>query len=102
MSITERRPGALTPDQAAEYLQVDRDTIYRYIRDGKLMASKLGRYYRIPVTSIEALLWATRTRTDIALREYSSADIARFLEEDQLTDEQRAIARRFIEANLAD
>ena len=28
----ERTREILTPDQAAEYLQVDRETIYRYIR----------------------------------------------------------------------
>lgn len=38
----------LTPEQAAEYLQVNRETIYRYIRQGKLVASRFGRAYRIP------------------------------------------------------
>ena len=55
----------LTPDQAADYLQVNRETIYRYIREGKLVASKLGRTYRVPKRSLELLLWATRTREDI-------------------------------------
>ncbi len=38
----------LTPDQAATYLQLNRETIYRYIRQGKIVASQLGRSYRIP------------------------------------------------------
>ena len=40
--------GILTPEQAADYLQVNRETIYRYIRDGKLAASRLGCGYRVP------------------------------------------------------
>jgi excisionase family DNA binding protein len=58
-----------TPEQAAAYLQVSRETIYRYIRDGRLIASRLGRAYRIPCKSIERLLWSTRTRDDIVLRD---------------------------------
>src|SRR4051812_44523441 len=47
----------LTPEQAAEYLQVHRETIYRYIRGGQLIASRLGRTYRIPKQSLDLLLW---------------------------------------------
>ena len=47
--------------------QIDRETIYRYIRNGKLIASKLGRAYRIPKRSIDLLLWVTRARPDISL-----------------------------------
>ena len=32
----------LTPEQAADYLQINRETVYRYIRSGKLVASPLG------------------------------------------------------------
>jgi excisionase family DNA binding protein len=59
-----------TPEQAAEYLQVSRETIYRYIREGKLIASKLGRAYRVPKHSLELLLWQTRTNQDVSLPEY--------------------------------
>ena len=38
----------MTPEQAADYLQVNRETVYRYIREGKLVASRLGRAYRLP------------------------------------------------------
>lgn len=85
----------LTPDQAAEYLQVDRETIYRYIRQGKLIASRLGRTYRVPRRSVDLLLWATRTRPDITLREYTAADLAGFIEADQLDEAARNIAERF-------
>jgi len=84
-----------TPDQAADYLQVDRETIYRYIRQGKLMASKLGRKYRIPKRSIDFLLWATRSRQDISLREYTDLEISEFLRSDELDEQARDILRRF-------
>lgn len=69
----------LTPDQAATYLQVNRETIYRYIREGKLIASRLGRAYRIPKGNLDLLLLATRTGPDISFREYDDEDIAQHL-----------------------
>jgi excisionase family DNA binding protein len=84
-----------TPEQAAEYLQVNRETIYRYIRDGKLVASKFGRSYRVPKRSLDLLLWATRTREDVTLREYTGAEIEGFLEADRLDAEAQAIVDRF-------
>jgi excisionase family DNA binding protein len=86
----------LTPDQAADYLQVNRETIYRYIRQGKLVASKLGRTYRVPRRSLDLLLWSTRTREDITLREYTGTEIEGFLEDDILDDEARDVAERFL------
>lgn len=80
----------LTPDQAAEYLQVDRETIYRYIRQGKLIASRIGRTYRVPKRSLDLLLWATRTRPDITLREYTDAEIDDFIAADQLDEAKPA------------
>jgi len=91
----ERPREIFTPEQAAEYLQVDKETIYRYIRQGKLVASKLGRKYRIPKGSIDLLLWATRTREDISLREYTGSEIAEFMQADKLDKEAREIAKRF-------
>ena len=92
--MLETTRGVLTPDQAADYLQVDRETIYRYIRQGKLVASKLGRAYRIPRRSLELLLWTTRTRQDITLREYTGQEVADFLRADELDQEAREITRR--------
>src|SRR3989344_2916186 len=95
----EQKREIFTPQQAAEYLQVERETIYRYIRQGKLVASKLGRTYRIPKGSIDLLLWATRTREDITLREYTGSEIAEFLRADELDEEAREIAERFLSAD---
>lgn len=93
--MKEQTREIFTPDQAAEYLQVNRETIYRYIRDGKLAASKLGRSYRVPRRSLELLLWATRTREDTPLRVYSSEEIEGFLADDRLDGEAQAVADRF-------
>ena len=92
MSIAQ--PEILTPEQAAAYLQVNRETVYRYIREGKLVASRLGRGYRIPRRNLDLLLLATSTRPDIALREYGDEEIARFLEGDRLDPEAEAVVRR--------
>ena len=85
----------MTPDQAAEYLQVNRETIYRYIREGKLVASRLGRTYRVPRRSLELLLWATRTRPELSLREYTADDIADFLQADALDEEAQRVVAQF-------
>ena len=51
----------MTPEQVARYLQLNKDTVYRYIRDGKLIASKLGRNYRVPKVNVDLFLLATST-----------------------------------------
>jgi excisionase family DNA binding protein len=97
-TLLTQSPDVLTPEQAAAYLQVDRETIYRYIRNGKLVASKLGRAYRIPKRSIDLLLWATRTRPDISLRDYTGAEVAAFLAEDALDEEAQAVVNQINQA----
>ena len=98
-NVKRKKRKIFPPEQAAEYLQVDKKTIYRYIRQGKLIASKLGRTYRIPKGSIDLLLWATRTREDITLREYTGREVAEFIKADELDEEAREIAKRFLSAN---
>jgi len=92
----EIRREIFTPEQAAQYLQVDRETIYRYIRQGKLVASKLGRNYRITLCNIDLLLWAIRTRKDITLRDYTGKEIADFIRADRMDEESNVIANQFI------
>ena len=59
------------------------------------MASKVGRTYRAPKRSLDLLLWATRTREDITLREYSGEEMVGFMEADQLDEEAQAIVNHF-------
>jgi excisionase family DNA binding protein len=97
---TEKIRDILTPEQAADYLQVNRETVYRYIREGKLAASRLGRSYRIPRGSLDLLLWATRTRQDLTLREYTGEQIAEFIQADRLDEEAQEVATRFLKATV--
>ncbi|MGQ0568905.1 MAG: helix-turn-helix domain-containing protein, partial [Armatimonadota bacterium] len=42
------QPGhVMTVDQVAAYLQLNRLTVYRYVREGKIPASRIGKLYRI-------------------------------------------------------
>jgi excisionase family DNA binding protein len=57
-SVLERE--ILTVEQAAEYLQVHKITVYRYIREGLLPAIRLGKMYRLYTRDVEAFLGAMR------------------------------------------
>ncbi len=85
----------MTPEQVAEYLQVSVDTIYRYIRRGVLLASRVGRVYRIPRDNVELLLLSTNARSDIILRDYTTQEIEAFLQEDALDDDALSIVKHF-------
>jgi excisionase family DNA binding protein len=85
----------MTPEQAAECLQVSRETIYRYIRQGKLLASKLGRSHQIPRASVDSLLWATKDGRDFEPHEYTTGEVEGFIRDDQLDEQTRAIVERF-------
>lgn len=50
-----------TPEQVAKLLQIDVTTVYRYIKEGKLVASKLGRTYRVLKEDVDLLLVLTST-----------------------------------------
>lgn len=52
----------ISPQQAAEMLSVDRDTIHKWIKSGRIGgAAKLSpRIVRIPLASVEALLERTK------------------------------------------
>lgn len=58
LSEDEKASSPLTPDEAAEYLKVTRRTIDRWIADGTLKASKIGRVVRISRSEINRLLKA--------------------------------------------
>jgi excisionase family DNA binding protein len=88
-------PEIMTPEQAAEYLQVSRETVYRYIRQGKLVASRLGRSYRVQKRNLDLLLWENRTR-EMPLRQYTSEEVEAFLRDDELDARAAQIAKRFL------
>ncbi len=88
----------LTPREVAEYLQLAPETIYRYIRQGKLVASKLGRQYRIPKENVDLFLLTTSTAGEAQLRTFSRMRIGEWLEEDQIDQETRTIGERLLDA----
>ena len=59
-------PRYLRPDQVAAILAVSTDTVYRYIREGRLPAARLGGHVgnalRIPVEGLKGCLvrWGDR------------------------------------------
>src|SRR6266508_3600631 len=55
----------MTPEQVADYLQLNTDTVYRLIRQRKLAAAKIGRTYRIPKEDLEDFLLAHSNRRDV-------------------------------------
>ena len=46
----------LTPEEAAQYLRVNPQTVYRLLRNGKLPGAKIGHQWRIRRADLEALL----------------------------------------------
>ena len=55
----------LTPEQVAGYLQLNKDTVYRLIRQRRLAATRIGRAYRIPRQDLEAFMAANSTRSEV-------------------------------------
>lgn len=55
----------MTPEQVADYLQLNTDTVYRLIRQNRLAASQIGRTYRIPKEDVETFLMAHSNRPQV-------------------------------------
>lgn len=45
-----------TLDEIAEMLHIMRRTLYTYIKEGKLQAVKIGKYWRVSETNLQAFL----------------------------------------------
>ncbi len=41
-----------TPEQVADILQLSKNTVYELINRGEIVAKRLGKVYRIPVSSL--------------------------------------------------
>lgn len=50
----------LSTQEAANRLAVDPKTVVRYVHDGKLTGSRIGRVYRVSERSVLALLQQTK------------------------------------------
>ncbi len=51
----------MTVDQVAAYLQLNRLTVYRYVREGKIPAARIGKVYRILRADVEQFLETRKT-----------------------------------------
>jgi len=56
-----RQPGTITVEQAAERLGISRSAAYRCVQLGQIPALRLGRFWRVPVARLEAMLSADPT-----------------------------------------
>lgn len=41
-----------TPEQVADILQLSKNTVYELINRGEIIAKRLGKVYRVPVSSL--------------------------------------------------
>lgn len=55
-------PDVMTVEQVAAYLQLNKLTVYKFIRDGRIPASRLGKSYRIQKADVDALLERQKMR----------------------------------------
>ncbi len=46
----------LTPQEVAQKLKIDMSTVYRWIREGRLKAVKIGHFWRISESELNRLL----------------------------------------------
>lgn len=82
----------MTPEQVADYLQLNKETVYRYIKEGKLLASKLGRNYRIKKEDVDLFLLATST--------YEIARDALFEQLEKVAERNRGIPYEDLEKDV--
>lgn len=54
----------LTPQEIADKLKVNKITIYRYIKSGKINAYKIGKDLRVKKDEFEKFLNAVRTKNN--------------------------------------
>lgn len=85
----------MTPEQVAEYLQINPATVCRYIRQGKIVAFRVGPQYRIPWENLELFLLALSTVRP-GLREYSAEDAQRFMEADRIDPQTREMGQNLL------
>jgi excisionase family DNA binding protein len=52
----------LTPEEAARYLRVNTQTVYRALRRGRLPGGKVGRQWRIPKAALDRFIEGVKTR----------------------------------------
>ena len=59
--------GVVTVDQAAKHLHLHPKTVLRYIREGRLPATRIGKSYRIARSGLNAFSGSASDRSEIAV-----------------------------------
>ena len=69
----------MTVEQVAAYLQLNKLTVYRYIREGRIPAARIGKSYRIRKADVDAFLESRMARQPVraSARGRKPADAAR-------------------------
>lgn len=52
MINTKILPKVYTPEQVAAMLQLSKNTVYQLINRGEIVAKRIGKVYRIPISSL--------------------------------------------------
>lgn len=53
----------LTPEEAALLLRINRETVYRNLRRGRLPGTKLGGQWRLSKSQLESMMGSTQLST---------------------------------------
>jgi excisionase family DNA binding protein len=91
------RTDLMTVEQVAAYLQLNKLTVYRYIREGRIPAARLGKAYRVRKSDVDAFLDSQKLRKPVrvsprqAVRERTESAAARARRQ---RDEEIAVAPR--------
>lgn len=60
------QPQILTAQEAADYLRITKDTLYKLIKEGSIPAARVGRQYRIHRAHLEQWLESQMQNRDCA------------------------------------
>lgn len=55
-------PDVMTVEQVAAYLQLNKLTVYKFVREGSIPASRLGKSYRIRKADVDQFLDSQKLR----------------------------------------
>lgn len=66
-------PSLLTAKQVQELLNVDRTTIYRMLKDGRLSGVKVGQQWRFPAADVDALISGKTQQDDLSADDFFEA-----------------------------
>lgn len=85
----------LTPEEVAEYLRVTPATVYTSIRQGRLVAFRVGQQYRISRENLDLFLLSNATAQP-PLRTFNEDDVEHFLDEDHIEGNTREIGQNLL------